>query len=136
MMNYLKILFHRKMFLVTLILFLFYIFVILPSGINKTVSWNPIDKFVFYLKLYFGLILLFYTIVYSLLTIFKKNTSIKISVIHTLVLVFSLFVINTNFDDIIFLINIVSIIVFLSNLIYSILKKRVDKIYHIAQQRF
>ena len=122
-MNYLKILFNRKMFLVTLILFLFYIFAILPSGINKTVSWNPIDKFVFYLKLYFGLILLFYTIVYSLLTIFKKNTSIKISVIHTLVLVFSLFVINTNFDDVIFLINIVSIIVFLSNLIYSILKK-------------
>jgi hypothetical protein len=123
MMNYLKILFNRKMFLVTLILFLFYIFAILPSGINKTVSWNSIDKFVFYLKLYFGLILLFYTIVYSLLTIFKKNTSIKISVIHTLVLVFSLFVINTNFDDIILLINIVSIIVFLSNLIYSILKK-------------
>lgn len=122
-MNYLKILFNRKMFLVTLILFLFYIFAILPNGINKTVSWNPIDKFVFYLKLYFGLILLFYTIVYGLLTIFKKNTSIKISVIHTLVLVFSLFVINTNFDDIIFFINIVSIILFLSNLIYSILKK-------------
>ena len=122
-MNYLKILFNRKMFLVTLIFFLFYIFTIIPSGINKTVSWNSIDKFVFYLKLYFGLIILFYTIVYGLLTIFKKNTLIKISVIHTLVLLIPLFVINTNFDDIIFLINIVSIFVFLSNLIYSILIK-------------
>ncbi len=123
-MSYLKILFSKKMFLVTLILFLFYIFALLPSGINKTVSWNPIDKFVFYLKLYFGLILLFYTIVYSLLAIFKKNTSIKISVIHTIVLIISVFMINTNSDDIIFLINIASIIFFLTNLIYSIMLKR------------
>ena len=123
-MRYLKILFSKKLFLITLILFLFYIFELLPSGINKTVSWNPIDKFVFYLKLYFGLILLFYTIVYSLLAIFKKNTSIKISVIHTIVLIISVFVINTNSNDIIFLINIASIIFFLTNLIYSIILKR------------
>ena len=124
-MNYLKILFNKNMFLVTLVLLLIYNFALMPNGINKTISWNPIDKFAFYFKWYFDLILLIYTIGYSFLAISKKNTLISISVIHTIIISISLFVINSVFDEIIFLINILSIILFITNLIFSIKMKEI-----------
>lgn len=113
------------MFLITLVLLLIYNFVLMPNGINKTISWNPIDKFAFYFKWYFDLILLIYTIGYSFLAISKKNTLISISVIHTIIISISLFVINSVFDEIIFFINILSIILFITNLIFSIKMKEI-----------
>lgn len=120
-MNQIKLLFTKRMFLVTLIIIVIY-FINLPSGINRTISWNWIDKLVFFIKLYFIFILTLYFVSYSLIALLKRNTSINISILHSLILLISVLIIHSNMDEILLLINIVSLIVFSINVFYSFKK--------------
>jgi hypothetical protein len=117
-MNFLKLIFAKKMFLVLLIILAIYV-INLPSGINKTISWGWLEELGFLIKLYFVFILFFYTACYTIIALLKKQTSINISILHTLTLVLSVFTINTISDDIILSINIVSFIFFSINIIHS-----------------
>ena len=123
-MNQIKLLFTKRMFLVTLIILVLYI-INLPNGINRTISWNQLDLFVFYLKLYFVFVLTFYVICYSLIALIKRHTSFKISILHTLILLFSVLIIHSNNNEIILLINIVSLIVFAMNIRYTLNLKNI-----------
>jgi len=123
-MNQIKLLFTKRMFLVTLIILVLYI-INLPNGINRTISWNQLDLFVFYLKLYFVFVLTFYVICYSLIALIKRHTSFKISILHTLILLFSVLIIHSNINEIILLINIVSFIIFSINITYTLNLKNI-----------
>ncbi len=123
-MNQIKLLFTKRMFLITLIILALYI-INLPSGFNRTISWSWVDKLGFYIKLYFIFVLTFYIVCYSLITLLKKSTSFKISILHTLILLISVLIINSNMDEIILLINIISLIVFSINVFYSFNFKKI-----------
>ena len=120
-MNQIKLLFTKRMFLVTLMILVVYI-INLPNRINRTISWNQLDLFAFYLKLYFVFILTFYMICYSLIALLKRNTLFRISILHSLFLLISVLLIHSKMDEIILLINISSLIVFLMNVFYSFKK--------------
>ena len=123
-MNQIKLLFTKRMFLVTLIILVLYI-INLPNGINRTISWNQLNLFVFYLKLYFVFVLTFYMVCYILVALLKRHTSFKISILHTLILLFSVLIIHSNINEIILLINIVSLIVFAMNIRYTLNLKNI-----------
>ena len=120
-MNQIKLLFTKRMFLVTLIILVIY-FINLPSGINRTISWSWVDELVFFIKLHFFFVLIFYITCYSLIALLKRNTSINISILHSLTLLISVLIIHSNMDEILLLINIVSLIVFSMNVFYSFKK--------------
>ena len=119
-MKYFKIVFSKKMYQITLIFLVLYILVFLPTGINKTIPWNWIGEFAILVKLYFGIILLIYFLGYGLISLLKRNTSVNISIIHSVVIFFSLLLSNTNFNDIIVIINLISFILYIINIFFSI----------------
>ena len=118
-MSFIKQLFTKKMFLVTLIILAIYI-INLPIGINKIISWSHLELFIFYLKLYFVFVLTFYIVCYGLIALLKRQTSFNISILHFLILLISTLIIHSNMDEIILIINIVSLIVFSINVYYSL----------------
>lgn len=123
-MNKIKLLFTKRMFLVTLIILVFYL-ITLPSGFNRTISWSWVNELALFIKLYFFFVLTSYLVFYSLIALLKRHTLFRISILHTLFLLISTLIIHSKMDEIILLINIVSLIIFVMNVSYTLNLKNI-----------
>lgn len=118
-MNQIKLLFTKRMFLIMLFVLALYI-ITLPSGFNKSIGLTWSGELPFYIKLYYVFVLSFYLVSYSLLALFKKETYVIISILHTILLLITTIILNKNVDDLILITNMVSLIVFSINVVYSL----------------
>lgn len=112
----------RRMFLLTLILFVFlgYFGGIQNIGINKTVGWAwDIIGWVYFIKVYF---LPIFIIGYGILALLKYSTHKNLSIIHLFIIAMTLILDDTISItmNIIVTLNLISLFVFLLNFIWSI----------------
>ncbi|MBR9847633.1 MAG: hypothetical protein GYB35_16720 [Algicola sp.] len=115
-------LFKRRMFLLTMILFVFFGYFggIQRMGINKTVGWAwDIIGWVYFVKVYFIPI---FIIGYGILALLKYSTHKSLSISHLIIIALT-FILDDTISitlNIIVTLNLISLILFLSNFIWSI----------------
>lgn len=121
-MRFIKTVFETKMFLVILTLFILYVTFFAPSGVNRTIMWGAFDKLGHYNKLCFQFILLFYFLLYGILSLFKRKTNKKISIFQTITIVISILILKQQPTFIFLILSLLSLILFIINVILSVKK--------------
>ena len=119
-MKFLDSIFKTKMFLVILILLIIYLFIFAPTGFNRTIMWGIFDKLNYFIRLYFPFVLVFYSLTYGILYLLKKKTIKNLSIIHTIIIFFSMLILKLQNEVILVILSILSFAVFLINLILSL----------------
>ena len=119
-MKFLDSIFKTKMFLVILILLIIYLFIFAPTGFNRTIMWGIFDKLNYFIRLYFPFVLVFYSLTYGILYLLKKKTIKNLSIIHTIIIFFSMLILKSQNEVILVILSILSFAVFLINLILSL----------------
>ena len=119
-MKFLDAIFKTKMFLVILMLLIIYFFIFAPTGFNRTIMWGIFDKLNYFIKFYFPFILIFYFLTYGILSLLKKKTNKILSIIHTMIIFFSMLILKPKNEDIFVIISLLAFVVFLINIILSL----------------
>jgi len=122
-MKFINRIFQTKLFLIILILMIIYSFFLAPTGFNRTISWNWIDKLNHDIKFFFPLILLFFTVCYGILSLFKKRTDKNLSIIHIILIILTITQIKLHNDYFFFILSVISFVTLLVNIILSLRKK-------------
>jgi hypothetical protein len=121
--------FERKLFILFILIQTFILLINIgkPSveiwGINRTVGW-AYDLTLPNLIITWSISLLF-TLIYFALSIFKKKTNRIISVVHIVAYGITLFAYKFLDEGIIFLLNLLSIIIFLINVTWTLVSKKI-----------